>query len=254
MRRIDPRGRTRQRLDRLIGDLHRRCMATVDDLSTRRCPYKNRHDRCTAQFGCRNQRKPHGHGRAARLRRRRQARLPQGLGTTDLSRLGAGGGSRVTRTLFDDAQERRCGCRPRAGQRALPRVRRRGDRAAPSICAPPTARGGFLREPFRLACQAVVVDDGRGGRRSRSSAAACASRRPSDAGGGRPARSRGARRRRRRPLRRGAARAGARPASTASRSTSARRPWCSSSSTSRRPQPSRSSLWRTRSASAAATS
>ena len=26
--------------------------------ATFRCPYKNRHDRCTAQFGCRNQRFP----------------------------------------------------------------------------------------------------------------------------------------------------------------------------------------------------
>jgi len=26
--------------------------------ATHRCPYKNRFDQCTAQFGCRNQRKP----------------------------------------------------------------------------------------------------------------------------------------------------------------------------------------------------
>ena len=30
----------------------------ADRQSTWRCPYKNRFDRCTAQFGCRNQRKP----------------------------------------------------------------------------------------------------------------------------------------------------------------------------------------------------
>jgi hypothetical protein len=29
----------------------------ADELSTRRCPYKNRFDECTAKFGCRNQRK-----------------------------------------------------------------------------------------------------------------------------------------------------------------------------------------------------
>jgi hypothetical protein len=33
-------------------------METVEDLTTKRCPYKDRHGRCTANFGCRNQRKP----------------------------------------------------------------------------------------------------------------------------------------------------------------------------------------------------
>lgn len=31
-------------------------MTTVGVVSTRRCPYRDRADRCTAQFGCRNQR------------------------------------------------------------------------------------------------------------------------------------------------------------------------------------------------------
>lgn len=31
-------------------------MATVGVVSTHRCPYRDRADRCTAQFGCRNQR------------------------------------------------------------------------------------------------------------------------------------------------------------------------------------------------------
>jgi hypothetical protein len=30
--------------------------------ATHRCPYKNRFDQCTAQFGCRNQRKPRAPG------------------------------------------------------------------------------------------------------------------------------------------------------------------------------------------------
>lgn len=33
-------------------------MATVAESATHRCPYKDRFDRCTAQFGCRNQRRP----------------------------------------------------------------------------------------------------------------------------------------------------------------------------------------------------
>jgi hypothetical protein len=46
-----------RRLDRLTG-LFGTMMETVEDLSTKRCPYKDRHARCTAGFGCRNQRKP----------------------------------------------------------------------------------------------------------------------------------------------------------------------------------------------------
>jgi hypothetical protein len=46
-----------RRLDRLT-DMFGSMMETVEDLTTKRCPYKDRHGRCTAQFGCRNQRKP----------------------------------------------------------------------------------------------------------------------------------------------------------------------------------------------------
>ena len=46
-----------RRLARLT-DLFGSMMETVEDLSTKRCPYKNMHGRCTASFGCRNQRKP----------------------------------------------------------------------------------------------------------------------------------------------------------------------------------------------------
>ena len=46
-----------QRLDR-ISEILGSMMTTVEDLTTKRCPYKNKHDRCTAGFGCRNQRKP----------------------------------------------------------------------------------------------------------------------------------------------------------------------------------------------------
>jgi hypothetical protein len=53
---IDPEA-YRERLER-ITELYSSMMTTVGDLSTRRCPYKNRFDECTAKFGCRNQRKP----------------------------------------------------------------------------------------------------------------------------------------------------------------------------------------------------
>jgi hypothetical protein len=43
-------------LDR-IGEIFSSIMTTVEDVTMRRCPYRNRLDLCTAQFGCRNQRK-----------------------------------------------------------------------------------------------------------------------------------------------------------------------------------------------------
>jgi hypothetical protein len=46
-----------ERLDRLSA-IFEEMMVTVDDLATRRCPYKNRVGECTAAFGCRNQRPP----------------------------------------------------------------------------------------------------------------------------------------------------------------------------------------------------
>ncbi|MFN8221657.1 MAG: hypothetical protein U0R50_00250 [Gaiellales bacterium] len=53
--RIDPAA-YQERLDR-ITDLFESMMATAEELSTRRCPYKNKDDECTAAFGCRNQRR-----------------------------------------------------------------------------------------------------------------------------------------------------------------------------------------------------
>ena len=53
---IDPAA-WQERLDR-VTDLFSSMIEVADELSTRRCPYKNRLDECTAQFGCRNQRPP----------------------------------------------------------------------------------------------------------------------------------------------------------------------------------------------------
>ncbi len=36
-------------------DIFKDMSDTVTEVSTRRCPYKNAQDRCTAKFGCRNQ-------------------------------------------------------------------------------------------------------------------------------------------------------------------------------------------------------
>lgn len=45
------------RLDR-VSQLFDGMMETAKSLEGKRCPYKDKHDRCTAKFGCRNQRRP----------------------------------------------------------------------------------------------------------------------------------------------------------------------------------------------------
>ncbi len=48
------RERYRKSIERLT-DIFRDMSDTVSDVSTRRCPYKDVKNRCTAKFGCRNQ-------------------------------------------------------------------------------------------------------------------------------------------------------------------------------------------------------
>ena len=50
-----------KRLDK-ITEIYSDMMVHAEEQSTYRCPYKNRFDECTAKFGCRNQRKPHREG------------------------------------------------------------------------------------------------------------------------------------------------------------------------------------------------
>jgi len=45
-----------------ISELFAEMVVHADELSRQRCPYKNRLDQCTAQFGCRNKRKPKTQG------------------------------------------------------------------------------------------------------------------------------------------------------------------------------------------------
>ena len=53
---IDPEA-YRERIAR-IEELFGSMIETAMEVSTHRCPYKNRFDECTAAFGCRNQRRP----------------------------------------------------------------------------------------------------------------------------------------------------------------------------------------------------
>jgi hypothetical protein len=56
MPKIDP-AEYQKRLDRL-SEILSGIAQHADEVSQHRCPYKNRFDQCTAQFGCRNKRKP----------------------------------------------------------------------------------------------------------------------------------------------------------------------------------------------------
>jgi hypothetical protein len=56
MHKIDPQG-YQKRLNRLT-EILSGIAAHADEISLTRCPYKNRFNQCTAQFGCRNKRKP----------------------------------------------------------------------------------------------------------------------------------------------------------------------------------------------------
>jgi hypothetical protein len=58
MQKID-RAEYQKRLDQLSEILNGIAQHAAE-LSTGRCPYKDRHDHCTAKFGCRNQRRGEG--------------------------------------------------------------------------------------------------------------------------------------------------------------------------------------------------
>jgi len=58
MAKIDKRA-VQQRLDR-ITELFAGMVRHADEQSRHRCPYRDRHDHCTAQFSCRNQRRGRG--------------------------------------------------------------------------------------------------------------------------------------------------------------------------------------------------
>ena len=55
MEKIDPE-EYRKRRDALY-NLLEEMVSHASDQAKNRCPYKNRHDQCTATFGCRNKRK-----------------------------------------------------------------------------------------------------------------------------------------------------------------------------------------------------
>lgn len=111
-----------------------------------RCPYKNRHNECTANFGCRNKRKPVETGGLWRC------------GGDDKLDYRSAWETERRVTLFDRADE--------LGARVPTSCGRNGTcheciveiTSGADLLEARTEAEGFLRDPFRLACQAVLRD------------------------------------------------------------------------------------------------
>jgi uncharacterized 2Fe-2S/4Fe-4S cluster protein (DUF4445 family) len=162
---IDPKA-YQERLDRLLGILGD-IAVHADVQATFRCPYKNRHDECTALFGCRNQRKPRGpsgllicdgsdkldyHGAWE------HTPLPQEAGSGTVIHAGSEGIACKGRTLFDSADDLKvqvatsCGRSGHCHECIVEVIQ------GAEALSEPTEAEAFLRGEFRLACQARIAD------------------------------------------------------------------------------------------------
>ena len=176
MKKID-KAAYQERLDRITA-IFKDMMAHATEQATYRCPYKNRFDECTARFGCRNQRKPREAGgllvcggddkldyRSAWETEEAPRERPDA--TMDTSPDPAGGTvtdgtttqpSVIGKSIFDYADDlavqvptscfrngicHECIVEIQQGMEGL---------------APRTKPESFLRENYRLACQARVID------------------------------------------------------------------------------------------------
>ncbi len=163
----------RKRLDK-ITELFASIVGHADEQAAYRCPYKNRFDQCTAKFGCRNQRKPREKGKSLmcggddKLDYRSAWDTEAGVGVFIESEGDYGKGTithdgtkrnlTAGKTVFDYADElavqvptscfrtgqcHECIVEIKQGIQAL---------------RPRNEAESFLRENYRLACQAVVED------------------------------------------------------------------------------------------------
>ena len=141
----------------------------ADEQSTYRCPYKNRFDQCTAKFGCRNQRKiDEGTGLLCvgddKLDYRSAWETDASGQPTDTHSTGTitcdGQSYQLTpgKTVFDYADDLTVQVPTscfRTGQchECIVEIKRGMD-----SLQPPNEAEAFLRDNYRLACQAVVLD------------------------------------------------------------------------------------------------
>ena len=141
----------------------------ADEQATYRCPYKNRFDQCTAKFGCRNQRKiDEGTGLLCVGDDKLDYRSAWETDAPDQP-VGAHSSGTITcdqkvyqltpgKTVFDYADDLTVQVPTscfRTGQchECIVEIKRGMD-----SLRPPNEAEAFLRENYRLACQAVVLD------------------------------------------------------------------------------------------------
>ena len=139
----------------------------ADEQATYRCPYKNRFDHCTAQFGCRNQRKiDEGTGLLCvgddklDYRSAWETDAPDQTAESQGTIISDGKVHQLTpgKTVFDYADDLAVQVPTscfRTGQchECIVEIKRGMD-----SLRPPNETEAFLRDNYRLACQAVVLD------------------------------------------------------------------------------------------------
>ena len=141
----------------------------ADVQATYRCPYKNRLDHCTAQFGCRNQRKiDEGTGLLCVGDDKLDYRSAWEIDDSEESTSAHGTGTITSdgkvyqltpgKTVFDYADDLAVQVPTscfRTGQchECIVEIKRGMD-----ALQPPNEAEAFLRDNYRLACQAVVID------------------------------------------------------------------------------------------------
>ena len=177
MQKID-KDEYQKRLDR-ITELFSEMMVHADEQATYRCPYKNRFDECTAKFGCRNQRKPREKdglmlcGGDDKLDYRKAwetetAAIVEGLpghedaaivyGEGVISHDGAFRKLAAGRTVFEYADELAVQVPTSCGRSALCHECIVEITQGVDALEPRTEAESFLRDNYRLACQAKVAD------------------------------------------------------------------------------------------------
>ena len=186
MKKID-RAEYEKRVAR-ISEIFAGIVTQADKQSLTRCPYKNRFDQCTAQFGCRNKRKPRAPGElpacasddklnyrtawetdpeaVVQARERIQSAASRGprkesKSMANISYDGESCASESGRTIFDYADDLRVQVPTSCGRQGhchecIVEIKRGMD-----ALSSPSEAEAFLRGEFRLACQAVVERDDR---------------------------------------------------------------------------------------------
>jgi uncharacterized 2Fe-2S/4Fe-4S cluster protein (DUF4445 family) len=171
MKKID-KDEYQKRIDQ-ITDLFADMMVHAGEQATYRCPYKNRLDECTAKFGCRNQRKPQEPSGLYRCvgddkidyRSAWETELVEGRdglsGVEDQGTVTHDGITAplvVDRSLFDFADDLAVQVPTSCGRSGLCHECIVDVSKGIEGLSPRTDAESFLRENYRLACQAIVQE------------------------------------------------------------------------------------------------